>query len=509
MEKAHCADEYQNSRRDFIKKSLLGAGTFFVSLSPLKLFSQNPEVSNQQLSLKEAEHLAKNAKELFYKKQYEEASEIYKSIIVAFPGHIQFYDNYSKVLKCRHMLLESAELYKEGMNKNPGNPYFIHRLALNIRAICTGDNKSANEFASKYGVNDLYDYSAQMLLSAVRLKPEDKSLSFDLVDFVHIETKNRQAGEAYFSVNLPETTLTEIGKAAGSLETEWSQLRSSRKPVINDNIETRIGIIKNRKRRYFYFEDEIKQNNEAVKKSKKTYLLNAFNQAIEEKKIIKTDFYGMMILADDIEDTYTIGKLRMVYKRNKDYIRLISLNRYLYTHNKTVPNALALSSVLSTHGSVLNLYEANEILNTVKPEHLFSMYAVSYYISMANIYTRTNKNSRARETLLTGIERFDGKGGMAYSMLEKYAVSFQKEKYKVSVNLLKALSGKNTEVINDPVWELITKYRMHAAKSPLSIEEQLKPLRALAKIQQLKDKAGYQATLSEIKALENQKEELI
>ncbi|GHU70286.1 hypothetical protein FACS189413_10430 [Bacteroidia bacterium] len=458
------------------------------------------DVATPAMSLEEAEQLYRQAKTYFYAKEYETAIPLYQQIIYAFPDNIAYYDAFGRLLGAQQKILERAELFREGLLKNPGNPYFLHRLSLIIKKLYLGDKQAKIAFSEKYDYSGLLEPAAEMMLQAVRLKPNDKGFYLDLRDFLNIAEKENNA--------IPESLLNEIRSVSAQYDEKWTTTRTSRKPVMAENTEQNIEKIKKRKRRSVPVEQELQEQNKAIRKAKKHCWKQGLEKSIAGGKNNKIGEYAVSILAENPKDTDTVGKTRRCYKKARSYNQLIEFNRYLYRQNPATASALALASTLIKHGNGNSvLTEINRILSGIRPERLAPVYKVSYYLSAAQLKIKEKKAEEARKLLLQGLSAFEGKGGFAYSLLELYALSFTSNVNNpaaASINLLKVLCGK-TATVNDPVKMFLETYRNGAIEKPLSTGEQLKPLYALAKLQQKSDKNGYKKTMADIENLKTQK----
>lgn len=221
------------NRRDFLKSSLQGLGTLTLLTSPLSIFASKtlPQTSNSFTG--DPNLLYKQAKEYFYKKEYSSATDIYHQLITYFPGKIQYYDGYAKVLRARQNSLEVTELYRSGLQKKPNNPHFKHRLSLSLRNLCTGNHKAELDFVSKYGQDNLMALSATLLLEAVATKPV-KGYMMDLRDFpVILETTNKRLFSNDKPVIVVENSLIEnINDVTSSININWIAARKSRHPLL-------------------------------------------------------------------------------------------------------------------------------------------------------------------------------------------------------------------------------------------------------------------------------------
>lgn len=498
------------NRRGFLRASFLGAGSLLVSLSPLKSFSTNNQsgsTTNQPSSI-DADALYKQAKEHFYKKDYKTAEDIYLQLIEKFPQRIIYYDGYAKVLGAQQKQLEIAELYRIGLNSYERNPYFMHRLGLSLKMLCIGNRKAEKLFVEKFGIDNLMVYSAELLLSAIAVK-QVKGFMLDLRDIPTLISKRNEilSSKGYSTITFPDDLKDKINTLTSEIEGKWAQTRKSKKENYPQDTDAGIAKLKAKKRRELYAEKERTQRDNSQKLERKKRWKQALTANIASNNPAKVDKYGLSILSDNANDTDTIGKMRKFYKKNKYNERLITLNRYLYSRNDNANNALALASTLVKYSKdSSSLSESNYLLEKVKPylNTLAPVNIANYYITQSQSDIKSGRRTVARATLLKGIRYFDGKGGVAYTLIEKYASSYTGINIDMGIAVLKALCNKHHLRNNDEIWPYIDKQIEQQNEEPLNNQEKIKHLIALSKLQKKNAPAEYSKTLMEIEALKAQ-----
>ena len=494
------------SRRDFIKSTLLSSGALFVAISPLKMFAQSQQKANAKGI--DAAGLNKQAKLLFFQKKYAESTAIYKQIIAAYPDRISYYDGYARVLGAQQKSLAVAELYKEGLKNNPRKAVFMHRLSSRIQNLCSGNRKAELAFISKYGEALLFESAAQLMLDAIKLHKKNRGLYLNLLDILKaVEKKNNWLADRHLpAISFSETLQTEIKSVSAAFEQQWATSRGKHKPVIGSDVDANVTKIKNKNRRELYTLKEKNLREKSLCKARKEHLKDALEKHLTAKNTNKAEKYGMLVLAEQIDDTDTIGKLRKFYKNQKATDRLLSLNRHLYLNKETIPNTLALANSLVYHGSSASTSnEATTLLDKVKDyvDTLHPTAIANYYILRATILINSGNRADARSYLLEGIKKFNGRGGAAYAMMETYALSFAGDNLSKGEAILKTLCGQTVTDIDDDVWKYVkshidTKKLRGTVSSDM---EQIKQYTALAKIQKKMNSAELATTSSIIAGL--------
>jgi len=495
------------NRREFLKSSIQGLGTLALFSSPIKLLAgQSSSSSNSASPAIDPNILYKQAKEYFRKKEYVSSIEIYKQLILNYPARIAYYDGYARVLGAQQNSLGIAELYRTGLQKNAASPHFKHRLSLSLRNLCTGNHKAELAFINKYGQENLMTFSAVLLMEAIALKPI-KGYMMDLRDFpVILENKNKALNSSYKPLIHIETSLIDnIKSVTSSVDDKWLSTRKSRKPVIV-NADAEVDDIKNKDRHDLYLEIDKNSRKKETKKAIKERWKDGLMRNIKSNNIYLVEKYGSLILTDSINDTDTIGKLRKYYLKQKAYDRIVNLNRNLYINNNNFINSLALANSLVKYANTpLALSEARQLLINVKPyvNTLPAVNTVSYYQILAQINIKEIKPVEARDVLMQGLKLYDGRGGLSYSLMENYAMTYLNSETEKGIAIMKALCNKEQKNIDESVLRYIKNYLASNIEKKLSNPEQLKSLMALAKLQKKAGDAGYAATLSEINTLKS------
>jgi len=160
------------SRKDFLRLTSL---TFLSALLPAQKINALSYIldldrNTSQSDFETAVELSKQAKVLFYKKEYKQAEDLYKQSITLAPRAIRFYDGLENVLGAQGRFLESLLLYKNGLSINSENVVFYDRTARALMRVGIGDKKLAKEYEADFN-------SSSMLNDALALY--DKALAID------------------------------------------------------------------------------------------------------------------------------------------------------------------------------------------------------------------------------------------------------------------------------------------------------------------------------------------
>jgi len=490
------------NRRVFLKTSFLGVGTLIASLSPLKIFAHQQTNSTTNLPAIDTAQLYREARAHFYKKEYDLAESKYLQLIEALPPNLEYYDGYAKVLGAKQRMVEIAELYRLALNKYTDNPFFMHRLAVSLKKISRANNKAEKEFITTHGIPNLLSYSAELLLAAIAIKPV-KGFMLELKDIPAVlASKNEQRlGNGLVPIELSRHLASAIEVQTDSVKQRWNETRKSRKPLLNTNTDADIKKLSDKKRRELPGYKDREQREYAMKKARKIRWEQALEKGIAENKPTAVDKYGLLILSENIADTQTIGRMRKFYRQNEHPERLISLNRFLFSRNDSASNALSLASSLIKYSKQKKVVEeAKQLLELVRPilDTMPPVCVGDFYTSLAEIDSINGKQADARKTLLAGIGKFDGKGGVAYTLIVRYVATYTGAGRIAAAEIMKALCQKEHKRNNDAVWEFVDKHVEQLKVKPIHNKEKEKYLTALSKFQKAISAAEFNTTMQEI-----------
>ena len=504
------------NRRSFVKASFLGLGAFTLSSLPFRASAQNAPANNNPYTNIEALALYRQARELFFQKQYVASTAIFERLIVAFPTRIEYYDGYAKVLNAQQKSLAVAELYQKGADRNPENPFFKQRLSLSVRRMMSGNRKDATIYQNRYGITDLWQHSSELLLAALAIKPTSNEFKLNLRDLPNVvERKNRANSKRRFElISLSEENVDNIDNLTMSVSDQWTITRFPPPKTFGnaEEIDRSVERLRNKPRRNLSSGREQKLREESKRDSIKERWNAALDNAIARNVPGQVDKYGLKIVNEMPDCTNTVGKLRRFYRRQNSVNRLITLNRVLYTNNNNTPNALSLATSLLRHNNGNGILpECRQLVSPISEvAHILpSIYAVTYYFVRSQIHIRENRPAEARDILLTGIRLFDGRGGRAYNLMENYALTFPRQSATEGVRIMEALCGRGfDERMDSRIQPYVKNYIENTDFDTLHIGEQIRKLRALARMQRLLGGNAQRATETEIGALQRELREL-
>lgn len=253
-------------RRKFIKSVICGVGITAIGNIPNHLFASSVKESLKGGKEKDLSAMFDNARELFFKKEYRRAEDLYRNIISDTPADISIYDNYKKLLNVLHRTEEILPYLRKAADKYPGRVNFHDRIAKTFREIATG-NRKMEEKVSRAENADLLQASVDYYKEAIGRDGSRKYLYFGLLDTLNaIEQKRKKSGIAVMSLNdsiVPPMSDEEKTLTQNYLQ-EWMLRKKPdpinyyrRRPATQEtDVEMRLQNIRGKKRRQLHFVSE-------------------------------------------------------------------------------------------------------------------------------------------------------------------------------------------------------------------------------------------------------------
>lgn len=512
-------------RRKFIKSVIYGVGITAIGNIPNHLLASTVEKPSKGIRKKEPTELFAKARELFFKKEYEKAEDMYNKILSNTPADISIYDNYKKLLNVQHRTEEIIPYFRKAINKYPNRVDFYDRIAKTFREIATGNQKMEEKVAQAENA-DLLQASIDCYKEAIQRDTSKKFLYFGLLDTLNaIEQKRKKSGIAVMSLNnsiVPTMSEEEQTLTQPYLQ-EWVLRKKPdlvnyyrRRPNISTiDVETRLQNIKGKKRRQLYFAAEQESRNRELVKITKRLKSETYRQHYEQENFSKLVALTEEILQEDINETNLLGSTRKCLKKNESWELMEQLyqkrsNKHkdfwtqcglgnAYTHTNKAPKGKPIFTQLSQNIK----YPNGKKINVV-------------YRGLCDCSLAENDIATAKEQLLKGIEQLGGIGGSSLSLLFKYAECLTKEQnYETAKELLrKKLDTSHQTSTDDPMLkyiapnletapELYYLHRLQNKTKSMSKDDQISILCAIAKVQKSEqDAIGLLETCREIEALQ-------
>lgn len=374
-----------NSRREFLRTALISSAVLFVPFSPFKVLagSKSSIFSNEEDLYK----LALEAKELFFKRQYAESESIYLRIIELKPAEIEFYDGLKKVYAAQNNDLLIAELYRNGWLANKNNSIFCAKFANELAKLSLGNKKHASEFVTKYGAENILDESISLLNESLTYNPNNSFAN----DALNRTIKSRNS----------------IYEAKANGHKIYRKKKWKKNPSFHNLSESDITIkienLKNKSRRTLYFDDEIACREENLTIAEKKLHRALYKKSIQIKDLHSAEQHALKIYELDKNDSQSIGDLRKIYSKQKDFKKLVDFSREVLRNKDDFWSRVALAKSLRKayehDGSYQYLNESISIYNYLKDNWAgeFDSIDLTIYDGLANCFRLNNEFTKALE----------------------------------------------------------------------------------------------------------------
>lgn len=418
------------TRRKFLKIAALNAGGLFLSSSLLKAssLSCSSSIDDKKISLQ------KEARETFYRRLYDRAETLYKQYIDLYPQDVFGYDGLAKVYKVLRKYPGIIELYQSALQINPSNPVFYDRLARTMNTLSLGNHKQEQDFISASGKSFLLESSALLYLQAIELDGSKKYLYEGLLDTVRcLKKKNIQLQKAEKPVFMFSGDLSEkIASITKAYEESWNQsrIKQPNKGKNTGNLILSLEKMEKKKRRTLYFEDEKQCRKNSLSKKRNEFVYPFFLQSVREHQTEKAEEYFDQMDHSVYKNTYSQFLLTKLYKKNKEYGRLISFREKIEDEKKNPfwnrvnsAQAIVLDAIKDNNVTrldrALNLYEQALLHKDFMFRNPKAVGAL--YQGIALCYFGKNEFEKGYEALQTALKSLPPASGIALSLLINYA----------------------------------------------------------------------------------------
>lgn len=432
------------SRKDFLRLSAWGMVASLLPVHEINALSfiLDPKTSNSKKeSLTDALLIAKQAKENFFRKNYELAEQLYLECIALMPSHIQFYDGLENVYGAQTKSLQSVILFKNALIANSRRVEFYDRAAKSLVRLELGNKKVAKEYNQNFRPNLLLEDALALYSEAIVIDPTKIYLTKGY-DFVRAKIEIN-ATSINYKTNLEYKTVKKENARIVK-----RQLKESSPATLNLFLER----FENKKRNTLYLPKEIENRNKNIHIHKKKFLNFLAEHYIKNEDSTMTLEVYNRIFELDPKDSNNIHNLKKIlYKQNRfsefipyqkifayqrdqltAYIGVLEAVEVAYLNNNyssddfELANSIAQEVLTNYPMSEFNLINLvvkyNKILviqsnldlalliteNTLKSINLFSpYYIVKLMQSYAKVLFEKGSFDMSQEVLLMGINGSD------------------------------------------------------------------------------------------------------
>lgn len=514
-------------RRKFLKSVLCGAGLMIVGSRPLSLLA-NPSVKKNPADTSASALLLKQfeeARTFFHKKQFVQSEQLYKTMLTELPAHISIYDCYKNLLSHQNRTDEIIPYFKQAIAKYPRRADFYDRLAKIYREIATGNKKIEKRVCQAENESDLLQTALGWYDRAIEHNPDKKFLYFGMLDTLCARSRRKaKVLRTKARSVVPDSDLPEMDEREKQLTTpylqEWIDRKNPQHIVapqgrafntVFQQVGSKVNEIQTKKRRVLYAPAEIACRADNMKQAVKM-----LNTDLQHYYCNVNDFPAMATLTREIlnsnpDETQVLGTARKYLKKAARWDLQVEIYTQRAGDYKDFCTQWGLAYAHLQNGSVVKAGELFENLKT-KVKQQSARKIGMLYGGLCACADAKGDCEETKRLLLEGIQRLEGIGGVATSLLLKYAECVHRERgMDPAIGILrKRLDPQYPTDVDDPVLkyiapdlgsspELFYLHQYHRKNKTMHNEEKVSILCAIAKIQEKeRDKAGFDETIREI-----------
>ena len=499
-------------RRKFLKSLFVGSGALL--MPSVILGAAGNSVAGTSVSSVDPA-LIRQAKQAFYRKNYELAEILYKQLIALEPDNVTHYDGLRKVYGAQQQLFPIASLYKQGLSKNPNQAVFYDRLARSVKTVAMGSQQEEKLYKGKFGSEDLLLAALGIYIMAIPKFPDDKSLRLGLKDVA----RSFDVRKALKKLNdkLPATLTANIQKHLASVKDGRGKPKNTRGVSVEETVTSKIARMEVKKRRELYFDKEKENRQTTMLKQKKYWQTQQIEDSFASGNISQAKQQIKKVLQENSEETHLVGALKKQARKAKDKHIVIDFYEEQYKTKKDFWTIIGYATILrkqhpqQNFTKIMSLYEKAGTLVSNSGKEVEALYG-----GRTLAYFETGKFAECRREALKAMEITNGCGNISLKLSINYAKSYAGENdYATALGLLKMLK-RESEDVNGEIENTIVRYLQPDQTRDEEIymmqrlfphertkTEKLDVLYAMAKIQHKQgDRVALRQTLEEIKAIE-------
>lgn len=421
------------TRKDFIRLSSWGIVASLLPFQKIQalssILSEKKETTNEDFNT--AIELAKNARHSFYNREYDRAEELYLQCISLASAAICFYDGLDNVYGAQNRILESVELYKNGLLNNPNKISFYDRAARSLMRLETGNKKQALNYKNRINSSSLLADASVLYQSALLI---DNTKNYLNIGQAKITSKiNIAPLEANFKVNKVFKNLKHVRK---------NSYKAALNNKTNDELKALIEKIDLKKRRELFKLEEIEERKRNITIQKKK-----FYEILQKRESLNTtekieNFEKLFNI--DVKDPKSFRKLKVIYYTNNRIFEFIEIRKKFAEASKNFYANLGLMDTMELaykKGQASNetLNQAIEVgLNLKNNWSISFQKEVEVVIKISKIFLLQSKFDEAKNLLENTMEKVKTDSlSINNKLLLYYAkIYFQENKLEIAKNIL-------------------------------------------------------------------------
>lgn len=430
------------NRRNFIHRLCLAGG---YALIP-GFMIESPVFSKEipkNMSFSKPENLRalqRNAKDAFYRKDYQRAEILYRDLIALSPLCIEFYDGLGKTYLAQDKLIEACRLMANACSDYPGNELFSGRYAKMLMRVAMGSKRAKEEYIKETGFTNLFEKSVSVYCAAIGIAPDKKYLRFALLDALYdLESYNRVECA---DVHLPEDLLSEIRRLSDAYFPEWQEYRTRAGQPQTPSVMS-LSLLSLPERRTFYFVHEQEQ-------WIFQHLKNKQKKQLELYKLLRPSPGQPPASKYNVPDDITLVSrelltlIRKDARKNNNYSILYMATKKRFTRYPYFWTCIGFADAARMRGGeyleqAVSVYrQAEQKLTAPDNKKINALYG-----GLAKCYYSLGRISEGKDMILKGLDMIYGTGGGALALILLYAEGYVlEENYTDAIKILVSLAKK-------------------------------------------------------------------
>lgn len=323
------------TRKDFLRLSSWGVVATLLTAQKINALSSIliDDKNSTSNDFAKAQELAKEARVLFYQKNFKKAEELYLQCIKLAPNSIRFYDNLDNVYGAKSDLLSSVELFKNGLLLNQKNTAFYDRAARSLMRLELGNRKQANLYKNKIKASSLLEDAKTLLINAIALDASKKYLA---VSFTKIQKKiarnDNKDAKSLLVLNKEEKKNNRI------------LYKNSFKAKTQEEITKLLDKVDSKKRVKLYHVKEIEHQKKQISKQKIKYnqiLLSKLDKNDPKRGALKELIFNL-----DTANPTALHQLKKEYYKQNRYADFIAIRQEFAAKKQTFYSNLGLMDAI-------------------------------------------------------------------------------------------------------------------------------------------------------------------
>jgi len=305
------------NRKKFLKLSAWGFLAALLPVQEIKALSFISDLKEfDQSNYQTAIDKAKKAKEHFYKKEFTLAENLYLECIQLAPADIRFYDNLQNVYGAQGELLRITELFKNALIANPSKVAFYDRAARSLMRLELGDRVLAQQYKDTNGSHSLLKDAKTLYNQAIAIDSTKEYLKI-----------GRRKVKKKIAEDAPSKNYRTDSVSKEEKKRNRKKHNKRYKKLSIEQLKTKIDAFENRNRNTLYLESDINTREKNIKKEKKLVYRSLIKKLKKEREYNQAIAYAESLYEIDRTDQTSLTLLKRLYRKDRNYTKLINVQR--------------------------------------------------------------------------------------------------------------------------------------------------------------------------------------